>query len=318
LSFTALRLEHVEDFLLEAKTRAIPAELFSVPNPYTVIFHQILSVMDIRVLERQFERIGAKLEVHLNERLRAGVDFSLDVREVKRDETFILTVARPALEQERLRLQVVDLQPALRHLLLHADVREGSAAGKQKLLCGHDERHWFVAGAREANAVNVRQAMESLKPAGVVASQLRKGVRAKDWHRRHNEGFIRQGEWFFVPRPDIGDKAVKSLLVLRNEPLRRGGGKPHWVDYLVRFGGETVYVSRFFPNGLLQEEYEKHLKEHPESRREHWNIMRRNPDVLIKGRIRHPDHATITLPFWHQVLMSTESAARNPFVAFLD
>lgn len=293
-------------------------ELFNARIPYTFIFHQIHSVMDLRVLERQFERIGAKLEVQLNGGHWNGAAFSLDIREVKRDETFILTVARPALEQERLRLQVVDLQPALRHLLLHADVRTGNATGKQKLLCGHDERHWFVAGARDLNAVNVRQAMESLKPERVVQSQLRKGVRAKDWHRRHNEGFIRQGEWFFVPRPDISEKDVKGFIVLHNEPLRRGGGKPHWVDYLVRFGGETVYVNRSFPNGLTQKEYEQHLKQHPESRREYWNIMRRNPDVLVKGRIRHPDHATITLPYWHQVLMSTESAVRNPFVAFLD
>ena len=273
--------------------------------------------MDLRVLERQFERIGAALEVQLMEGVRGAADFTLDVRE-GRDETFVLNVARPALEQERLRLHVVDLQPALRHLLLHADVREGSLAGKQKLLCGHDERHWFVAGARSANVVNVRQAMESLKPEGVIASQQLRGVRAKDWNRRHNEGFIRQGEWFFVPRPDITDKAVKSFVVLRNEPLRRGFGKPHWVDYLVRFGGETVYVNWKHPNGLTQTQYEIHLKQHPEDRRLHWRIMRRNPDVLVKGCIRHSDHATITLPYWHQVLMNTESAARNPFVAFLD
>jgi hypothetical protein len=47
--------------------------------------------------------------------------------------------------------------------------------------------------------------------------------------------------------------------------------------------------------------------------------MRRNPGVYVKGRIRHPDHATIFLNGWHRVLMNTErqsKAMKN--VAFLD
>ena len=47
--------------------------------------------------------------------------------------------------------------------------------------------------------------------------------------------------------------------------------------------------------------------------------MQRNPGVYVRGRIRHPDHATITLHGWHQVVMNTENesqAMRN--VAFLD
>jgi len=47
--------------------------------------------------------------------------------------------------------------------------------------------------------------------------------------------------------------------------------------------------------------------------------MQRNPGVYVHGRIRHSDHATITLHGWHQVVMNTENesqAMRN--VAFLD
>jgi hypothetical protein len=47
--------------------------------------------------------------------------------------------------------------------------------------------------------------------------------------------------------------------------------------------------------------------------------MRRNPGVYVKGRVRHADHATITLHGWHRVVMNTEGqsrAMRN--VAFLD
>jgi hypothetical protein len=47
--------------------------------------------------------------------------------------------------------------------------------------------------------------------------------------------------------------------------------------------------------------------------------MARNPDVYVRGRVRHADHRTIFLNGWHRVLMNTEfqaQALRN--VAFLD
>ena len=50
-----------------------------------------------------------------------------------------------------------------------------------------------------------------------------------------------------------------------------------------------------------------------------WRMMRRNPGVYVKGRIRHTDHATITLHGWHRVLMNTEGQSRAmQNVAFLD
>ena len=33
--------------------------------------------------------------------------------------------------------------------------------------------------------------------------------------------------------------------------------------------------------------------------------MQRNPGVYVRGHIRHPDHATIMLHGWHQVIMNT-------------
>jgi hypothetical protein len=39
----------------------------------------------------------------------------------------------------------------------------------------------------------------------------------------------------------------------------------------------------------------------------------------VKGRIRHPDHKTIELAGWHQVLMNTEhQSAAMQNLAFLD
>jgi hypothetical protein len=50
-----------------------------------------------------------------------------------------------------------------------------------------------------------------------------------------------------------------------------------------------------------------------------WARLVRDPAVFAKGAIRHPDHATIELSTWHQVLMNTEHAARAmQHVAFID
>ena len=47
--------------------------------------------------------------------------------------------------------------------------------------------------------------------------------------------------------------------------------------------------------------------------------MVRDAGVYARGTVRHPDHATITLPFWHRVLINTETQSRTMAnVAFLD
>jgi hypothetical protein len=47
--------------------------------------------------------------------------------------------------------------------------------------------------------------------------------------------------------------------------------------------------------------------------------MQRDAAVYARGAIRHPDHRTIWLPFWHRVLMNTETRSRTmQQVAFLD
>ena len=117
-----------------------------------------------------------------------------------------------------------------------------------------------------------------------------------------------------MPAPQV---RVEQLLVLRNEPIARGGGKPHVCEELYRFGGETVYVSPGAPNGLTNEQY-RALSEGERSRW-NWRVMRRNPKVYVRGRFRHPDHKTVVLDGWHEVLSNTENlshAMRN--VAFLD
>jgi hypothetical protein len=268
--------------------------------------------MDTNLLDAKFARIGARLKVAdlPSRRTRTAGVVSLDVGADRKGE-FFEVVRRPGAEAE---ITVLDVQPADRHLLLL--VREGK--DKSKFLCGHDERHWFVAGIPEAAPVGtVRQAKEALKPAEVLSAQAAKRVRARARNRRKNAAYVRQGEWFFLPVPDL---AVDEQRVLRDEPLRRGnGGKPHWAEFCYRTGGEAVHVCSRRPNGVTQAQYEKILAGNPKAKGWGWQTMRRNPGVYVRGRVRHADHATITLRGWHRVVMNTEGqsrAMRN--VAFLD
>ena len=96
--------------------------------------------MDTNLLDIKFALICACLEVadRPSRRNRTPGVISLDVQDDRKGEFFEI-VRQPGDEIE---IAVLDVQPADRHLLLL--VREGQ--DKSKFLCGHDERHWFVAG----------------------------------------------------------------------------------------------------------------------------------------------------------------------------
>jgi hypothetical protein len=260
--------------------------------------------MDTSNLMTKFARIGARLKVTdrpSNRRRVASGVISLDVQEDGEGEFF--EVARsPGAEPE---VAVLDVQPPDRHLLLL--VREG--AEKHKFLCGHDERHWFVAAIPESAPVGtVRQAKEALKPDKVRGAQAREGLRANARNRRKNAAYRRQGEWFFLP---VARMRVDEKLVLRHEPITRGnGGKPHWVEFCYRTGGETVYVGRRHPSGVSAQEYQQILTGNPDAKSWAWQAMRRNMRVYARGTVRHDDHKTIVLHGWHAVLMNTEVQAK--------
>jgi hypothetical protein len=268
--------------------------------------------MNGELLKNRFARMGARLKVQERAaRDRAGSDANLAV-DVQRDgkgEFFEIRV-RPMMD---VRLEVVDVQPAERHLLLLAE--EGSR--KLKFLCGHDERQWFVAAVPEQEgAATVQTAREALKPAEVRRAQVYQKIKTEDRKRRKTEVYVRQGEWFFLPAPDV---AVEEWLILRNEPLSRGAGsKPHTAEFCYRLGGQTVYVCRQRPRGLAEAAYNRLLETRPGARNWGWQVMRRDPQVYVKGRVNHADHKTIVLPFWHRVLMNTEhQSAAMQNVAFL-
>ena len=246
-------------------------------------------------LEKHFGRIGARVAVE-----EPGA--SLDVRTDRAGEYFVVGADQ----------RILDTRPAMRHLLL----MNGESS---KFLCGHDERHFFVAAIPERvlGVRDVLTAMEALKPRAVRFEVERRNLKSKHRNRRRNAAFLRQGEWFFLPHPRFAPPASQ---VLRNEPLRRDdGSKPHTVESCYREGGERVYVSLRFPNGVTESRYQLLLRQRPALRRLNWQVQRRNPLVYAKGRIRHADHKTIRLDCWHQVIMNreTESVAMR-HVAFID
>lgn len=265
---------------------------------------------DFSRIQRYFNRIGADIVL-------AKPPFvwnnqpavpSFDVRTRKDREHFILR-CDPKLLQG---IQALDVQPKDRHLLIQVVTGEGRNISKLKLLCGHDERRWFVA-AVQRTASTVMTAKEALKPSVVVEAQKRVRAKQQDWHKRRQKAYLRQGEWFFLPTPDL---QVDRCLILRNEPIQRGRAKPHRCEELYRAGGETVMVSQKRLNGITMQQYEQLVRQQPESQLWRWRRMSRNPTAYARGRVRHPDHSTILLPGWHRIVGNTEVASAQ--VAFLD
>jgi hypothetical protein len=201
--------------------------------------------MDPAILDNKFARIGARLKIadRPTRRFRAPGAFSVDAQTDRKGEFFEIA-QQPGADAT---VEVLDVQPADRHLLLL--VREGK--DKSKYLCGHDERHWFVAGIPDKAPIGtIKQAKEALKPTEVQTAQARQGIKGHARNRRKNSAYVRQGEWFFTPASGL---VVDEKRFLRNEPFtRRNGGKPHWAEFCCRVGGATVYVSRQHPNGLRE------------------------------------------------------------------
>src|SRR5579871_5074196 len=202
-------------------------------------------------LESKFAAMGARLKVReIPSRWRQGdrswiepQDFAMDLRRDGNGQFFELRV--PTHLSESLEICVMQTLPEEHHLLL-AVRNTLEKKHLDRFLCGHDEREWFVA-AVPGGASSVRQAMDALQPQSVREALSRNQVSSRKRYSRKNRAFRRQGEWFFVPEASF---VVDEKLILRDEPLRRGGGKPHRVDQLYRTGGETVYVTKRFPNGL--------------------------------------------------------------------
>lgn len=272
-------------------------------------------------IDRTFNAMGARVKFgalrnHWTWPVRGNVSsernaFTVDIARDDQGEFFDVRLA----DKAKVDFSILDVHRHDRHLLLMAKTPAGDSKNQtlQKFLCGHDERFWFVAAVPSAGVSTVTAAKEALKPALVRSAEAHNQVKQKDRHRRKNTAFVRQGEWFFVPAPDL---VVDERVILNREPLRRGRSKPHMAEFLYRRGGVLVHVCRQFPNGLTDSQYGRLLSQKPEWKKAAWTTMVRNPEAYAKGRISHPDHKTVVLSGWHRVVMNAEVVSKN--VAFLD
>ncbi len=205
---------------------------------------------------------------------------------------------------------VLDCRKAERHLVLSI---QDQGATAERFLCGFDERHWFAAAVTGGS---VPAAKDSLMPPAVREAALRAGVRPADLHRRHTKGFIRQGEWFFVPAGEIDDR--RFTIHWREPLIRPGGGKAHVVDELVRGQGEMVWHhAQFARNGVSDSQF-RALPDWQKDAKG-WSRRTRISDavsVFARGAVRHSDHATIWLAGWHRVYINSE--VRPASLGFLD
>ncbi len=267
-------------------------------------------------LEKTFEKIGAAVSVVFvtNHRTRGRVTLEqpparLNVITKKGKELFEIAIRKDVAD--RLDLSVLEVLPKDRHLVLLSKQLndKGDVVTKNHFLCGHDERHLFVASVE--SVTTVAAAKTSLKPEEILHNET--GLNARKRNRRKTKAFKRQGEWFFIPS-DINPAPNR---ILREEPLIRDRlSKPHTAQFAYRIGGESVVVCSQYPDGLTQREYEELLARMPKVKQYGWRHMRRNPSVYVRGRIKHADHATIVLDSWHRVLINTER--RSASVSFLD
>ena len=277
--------------------------------------------MDNTLIQKRFEEIGARVKFgEIGTSRFNRVPVSIDIRTDKKGEYFQIDTLGDQL------IEISSIDKKDRHLLLlhrnkvNTDVQCGREIIElYKFLCGHDETHWFVAAIPESvkGVTNVTAAKQALKPKAVVDAETKVGLtkHKKEAQRHNNDARRRQGEWFFIPT----DKEFKSIETLHNEPIRRGRGKPHICEELVRFGGNTVMVNRNHPNGITLGEYDKLVKNDPKVAKQFWNRMTRDMKVFVRGRISHPDHKTIILREWHEVVPNEENKAKGmQFMAFLD
>jgi len=172
-------------------------------------------------------------------------DFTLDIAEQKGRESILCSYNGGSHTLEML---AVDVEPDLRHLLLLAKPLDRHAE-KRKFLCGHDERHWFVAAIPRLSMWQQSRCngiLSLLQPSLTTANRVKQRVNA-----RHNAGYLRQGNGSFCPC-----RILLHLILpqLQDEPIRRGPEtSPGRTSLSLR--RTRVYVHHTYPNGLTEKEY---------------------------------------------------------------
>ncbi len=251
--------------------------------------------MESELLEKRFREMGSRIKLH-SLRAKRPVGYELNIGHDAHGEYFDLALSPRAPE-----MRVLQVLPKERHLLLYT-------ADGSRFLCGHDERHWFVAPIAKAVST-VRAAKLALLPPAVWEQV--KNVSPGELDVRRNAVFKRQGEWFFLPT----NRTFIRPVIHKKEPIQRTArSKPHICEELIRLGGKLVYIVN--NKQYSREEFEGRKKSDPRFGSQGYRTMVANPEVYVRGSVRHADHATIELEGWHRVFINAELTMSE--VAFLD
>jgi hypothetical protein len=249
----------------------------------------------IQHIETKFDKMGARIRIRgmttESFRRHGRRPLVIDVLRTEAGEVFDIE------KTQNVDLSVLDLQPRQRHLLLLAE----NWVGSDRFLCGHDERHWFVAALPNNHDIRmVQEAKASLKPSQV----RRKERRRQGKRRRRSDVYIRQGEWFFIPYPHA---RIERNRIMRNAPLSRGPESTPHVCELMYLDGEREFECDRFPRlAFFESEYRKILKTRRKAKQWNWRPLPFDPDIYVRGKVTHPDHHPIYLDEWHFVQMNTE------------
>ena len=261
----------------------------------------------VESIRRKFESLGARIRIALPGRLR------VDVVRDRKGETFELDIPGDAVSAE-----VAAACPRSRHLVLQVRTPNGTRRPEvSRYVCGFDERHWFVA-AVHASAGGIDGALQQLKPSQIRAQETLLGLRPAEARRRRNIVSVRQGEWFFVPAPEVVD--VRPCMTYDVPlPLRSRGSKPHRVQFVMDLGmSENLSLWRTSSGRTVVLRYSEYLaliRLDPGS--EHrYQYLSGLSGTYAKGWVRHPDHRTLHLAGWHRFMRNTERSHSS--VAFSD
>lgn len=144
---------------------------------------------------------------------------------------------------------------------------------KMHYLMGVDERQLFIAQLPKGVST-VKQAHSVLKTTAVTLAEGR--VPGKTY---------RQGEWFFCNIPEAKKREInegirkKRIIVKKNTPIgNRRGPKAHIAEQLIT--------------------------DHPAVLEHGFGV--RPVETYVRGKIRHPDHATLKISEWRMVIKNNE------------
>lgn len=232
--------------------------------------------MSSDVLERRFREAGVPLRLESDRRW-----FGVRVGRSTSKEWISLSPGDSEVT-------VMDAEPELRQLLLLVKDTDGlGRRSTQKFLCGQDERNLFaVRVTRYRGPLNrVLDAHEALKPEALRNPERSRRPRMRRGQRRRppryrDPGFLRQGDWFFEPRPWIEHDCPG---IQRRVRLGFSGGNAHLVDYLLGNPRDLFAAPR--PS---------------------WMSGGR---VFARGFVRHREHRPIHLRCWHLVYPNSAAQA---------